>query len=157
MVHWFTCCALRQLLMNEDWLHSRRYNNSGDTTFRAPVGSTVVILRRLARKASLRRIIARFPTCLSMPVIEKGQEAPRGQGGRGKRGGQARPRRKPGRGPGEARQGEESHKSQERGRRGGGEAREGEARKGQERGQGGSYHETTSILNYYGHVQSERL
>ena len=71
MVHWFTCCALRQLIMNEDWLHSRKKILGGDTAVRAPVGSTVVILRRLARKASLRRIIARIPTCLSMPVIEK--------------------------------------------------------------------------------------
>ena len=83
-----------------------------------------------------------------MPVIERGQEAPRGQGGRGEQGSQARPRRKPRRGPGEARQGKESHESQEGGDKEGGEARKGEARKGQEGGQGGSYRETTSILNY---------
>ena len=137
--------------MNEDWLHSWKKILGGDTAVRAPVGSTVVILRRLARKASLRHIIARFPTCLSMPVIEKSQEAPRGQEGRGKRGSQARPRRKPRRGPGEARQDEESHESQEGGGQEGEEAKKREARKGQEGGQGGSYCEIASILSLREH------
>ena len=102
-------------------------------------GSTVVILGRLARRTPLRRIIAQFPTCLSMPVIEneRGQETPRGQEGQGQRGSQAGPRRGPRQEPREARQDKESRESQEEGGQEGKEAKKGEARESQEGGQGG--------------------
>ena len=54
---------------------------SGDTAVRAPVEPTVVILGRLVRRASLRRIIAQIPNFLSMPVIEEGQGDAKGPGG----------------------------------------------------------------------------